>query len=250
MARECKELKDPEALIPGVCMKEPEQQHQGRSHQDVRGNMVKFSFQMQKDGLSSRSIETYTDSLHRLMKNGADLEDPENVKEVLMKLENSSTKAITKTAYSQFLKFLDLSWKPPKVHVEEKLPFIPLESEIDQLIAGCGKTTSLILQLLKESGMRIGEAVRLKWIDLNTENSTVVLNKPEKHCRSRIFRLSSKLMGMFQAYPKKSEKIFTSSAATREAIFRSQRFSLAEKLGNPRLRQITFHIIRHWKGTT
>jgi hypothetical protein len=37
-----------------------------------------------------------------------------------------------------------------------------MESEIDQLIAGCGKHTSIVLQTLKETGMRIGEAVRLK----------------------------------------------------------------------------------------
>lgn len=45
-----------------------------------------------------------------------------------------------------------------------------METEIDQLIAGCGKTTAAILQLLKETGMRIGEVLRLRWIDVNFKN--------------------------------------------------------------------------------
>jgi integrase len=50
------------------------------------------------------------------------------------------------------------------------LPFIPVESEIDQLIAGCGalsKQTPIWLQLLKETGMRMGEAFRLTWGDID-----------------------------------------------------------------------------------
>jgi len=177
--------------------------------------------------------------------------DPENVKEVLAKLPLSiNSKFTMKCGYSSFLKFIGLSWKPPRIKREQKIPFIPLESEIDCLIAGTAKTTSLILQLLKETGMRIGEALRLKWININTENKTIILNEPEKHCNARIFRLSSKLLCMLEAYPKKSERIFPSpDVRTRDRIFRNQRIRLAEKLGNPRLRQITFHTLRHWVGT-
>jgi len=39
-----------------------------------------------------------------------------------------------------------------------KIPFIPTETEIDHLIAGCGRKTATLLQLLKETGIRIGEA--------------------------------------------------------------------------------------------
>jgi len=41
------------------------------------------------------------------------------------------------------------------------IPFIPLESEIDQPIASCRKHTATLLQLLKETGVRIGEAAKL-----------------------------------------------------------------------------------------
>lgn len=73
---------------------------------------------------------------------------------------------------------------------------IPLESEIDALIAYCGKKTSTILQLLKETGMRIGEALDLEWIDVTFESRTILLNKPEKHSNARSFKISEKLCSM------------------------------------------------------
>jgi integrase len=56
--------------------------------------------------------------------------------------------------------------KKPKTNFSRKLPFIPKEEEeLDSLIAGSQKKLSTFLQLLKETGMRSGEATRLKWTD-------------------------------------------------------------------------------------
>ena len=74
-----------------------------------------------------------------------------------------NTKVYVAAAYSSFLKnCLDVNWRPPKYRRQEKLPFIPAEEEIDQLIAASGKKLSAFLQLLKETGMRRGEAIRLE----------------------------------------------------------------------------------------
>jgi hypothetical protein len=40
---------------------------------------------------------------------------------------------------------------------------IPSEQEVDALIAGTPKSVATMLQLLKESAMRSGEAIRVKW---------------------------------------------------------------------------------------
>lgn len=55
----------------------------------------------------------------------------------------------------------------------KQLSFIPLEKEIDVLIAGCGKKVAASLQLIKETGIRIGEARRLRWIDIDEERRTI-----------------------------------------------------------------------------
>ena len=82
-------------------------------------------------------------------------------------------------AYSTFLRMLGRTWEAPKYKREETLPWIPLESEIDQLIAGCSPKVATFLQLLKETGMSPGEAWRLKWIDVDFEKNAVYV-RPEK----------------------------------------------------------------------
>ena len=99
-------------------------------------------------------------------------------------------------------------WKPPKHRQVRALPFIPLESELDQLISGANKKTATFLQLLKETAMRSGEAWRLEWTDINIKNSTITLNEPEKYGKPRMFKISTKLLAMLQEMPKTSDYIF------------------------------------------
>lgn len=69
-----------------------------------------------------------------------------------------------------------LTWEKPKCVRPRVLPFIPLENELDSLIAGAGKKTAAFLQLLKETGMRAGEALRLKWTNVDFERQLIILN--------------------------------------------------------------------------
>ena len=144
-----------------------------------------------------------------------------------------------------------MTWDPPKYKRIRKLPFIPTETEIDQLIAGCGKRTSTLLQLLKETGMRIGEAWKLEWTDIDSENGTVRVT-PEKGSNPRIFKTSTKLMNMLNSLPKnpKSTKVFGWRwLKSQERLFVKERRKIAEKLQNQRILKITFHTFRHWKAT-
>jgi len=83
-------------------------------------------------------------------------------------------------AYTLFLKMQELHWDKPKYTIEQKIPFIPTEQELDALIAGAGKKHAAFLRLLKETAMRAGEAIRLEWADIDFEKRTITLNKPEK----------------------------------------------------------------------
>lgn len=55
---------------------------------------------------------------------------------------------------------------------------------------------------------------------------------------------------MLNTLPKNSEKVFgATSLKTHRANFTNQRKRLAQKLQNPKLLQISFHTLRHWKAT-
>jgi len=215
------------------------------------GKLIDFAWHLKREGASNDTINTYSSLLRKLLKLGADVLNPESVKTILAEHEfNPNTKACIIAAYTSFANYCGLSWKPPKYKWQTKIPFIPEEKEIDALIAGCSKQIATILQTLKETGMRIGEATRLKRTDINIERTTITVNEPEKNSNPRICKVSAKLISMLQALPKKNEKLFgKSSKQNKTWLFKLQRQRLARKLGNERLLRITFHTLRHWKGT-
>ncbi|MDH5787003.1 MAG: site-specific integrase [Candidatus Bathyarchaeota archaeon] len=113
----------------------------------------------------------------------------------------------------------------------------------------CGKKTATFLQILKESGARRGEIGRLQWTDVDTNSGTIRINSPLKGSSARIVRISGKAMAMINAMPRTSDYVFNPNTSTMAKGFMKQRNRLAKKLQNPRLKQIHFHTLRHWKAT-
>jgi integrase len=135
---------------------------------------------------------------------------------------------------------------------DSPLPYIPTETELDQLIAGCNRKYACFLQLLKESAFRVGEAMSLTPNDFNIDRQICTLNKPEKYSRPRQFKMSNKLTTMITSFIRRTnrnERIWNLSYESMHRTFRNRRKSLAEKLGNPNLLNITFKTFRHWKAT-
>ncbi|MEM3668485.1 MAG: site-specific integrase [Candidatus Bathyarchaeia archaeon] len=222
------------------------------AQQDVKGKIVQFMFQLASDGINEATIQNYVKTLKLLLKYGADLSNPESVKEVIAKQKrwSESTKSLAVIVYGKFAELNQIKWKPPIYKPNRKVPFIPLESELDSLIASCGKKLSALLRLLKETGIRVGEALKLQWKDLDTKTDTIILNSTEKHGVCRVIKISTELMAMLNSLPKTSDRIFGyRHLSSWEGSFSLQRRKAAVKLQNPRLLQIHFHTFRHWKAT-
>lgn len=219
---------------------------------EVKGKVVEYTWWMTKQGYSKATIKLHNSALRTLVTRGANLSDPESVKEVIAKQTWSEARRRNViNAYSLFLKRNGSHWEKPKCRVTQKIPFIPTEQELDSLIAGSGKKTATFLQLLKETAMRAGEARRLEWIDLDLERRLVTLNYPEKGSKPRIWKLTQTLIGMLKNLPSDNPKVFGSTTYdSMKQTLRKTRTRLAAKLQNPRLLKITFHTFRHWKATT
>jgi integrase len=135
---------------------------------------------------------------------------------------------------------------------ESKLPYIPTEKELDQLIAGFGPKYSAFLQLLKETGFRSIEARRITPYDIDTDRRVITLNAPAKNSRPRQFKLSNQLISMVIPQMRdlsETERIWGAKANTVRAIYCRKRNQLAIKLEDPKLKRITLHTFRHWKAT-
>jgi len=139
-----------------------------------------------------------------------------------------------------FLKMQGKTWNPPRYQSTRKLPFIPTEEELNNLIAGCNKKTATFLQLLKETGMRCGEAFMLNWTDFNFENRSVDVT-PEKGSNPRQLKMSSQLIAMLNSLPKEKPKPFDCSARHFTRHFRLQRKRVSAKLKNDRINKKHFH---------
>jgi integrase/recombinase XerD len=223
------------------------------SQADMKGKLVEFAWELKKKGLAEATIVSYVQLLRRLNKCGANLYDPESVKEVIATQSWSpARKNNAVKAYKAFLKISGLTWKDaPKYKVPQKLPFIPLEEELDQLIAGCSPQMSTFLRLLKETGMRRSEALNLKWTDIDLRTNTVRVT-PLKGGNPRVLKIPSELVAKLNDLKRRnaSDRVFSyKNAFYLQKTFQKQRKRIARKLGNSRLLQIHFHTFRHWKAT-
>ena len=230
---------------------EPEQEQAAGATTNLKNTLFNYVWYMKKQGYAESTIETRSILLKKMVKRGGNLYDPESVKEVISKQTTWSAayKENAVHAYSIYLKMKGGTWNPPLYKRVERLPWIPTEREIDQLIAGCSRRIGTFLQMLKETGMRPGEAWLLKWIDIDFEKAFVNIT-PEKHSKPRVLKLSNNLLSMLNALPKNSEHVFRSGNLHHfRGGFAQQRKRIAAKLKNPRLTRITFKTLRHFKAT-
>jgi integrase len=213
-----------------------------------KGSIFNYAWHLQKNGRAKSTIHTVIDILKRLSKI-CDIQNPDELKTTLAKLNwSNNTKRNIVIILTGYLKFVGKEWTPPRYKPTNKLPFIPTEQEIDSLISASRPIIATLLQFLKETGVRIGEALRVKWLDIDLERRTAHIT-PEKHSNPRILPLSHKLVNMLNSLPRKNQFVFPKNYNTLRESYRYLKNKTANKLQNPRLKKITFHTFRHWKGT-
>ena len=220
---------------------------------EFKQKILEYAIWLKSNGRSEATIFGRVKLLRRLAKRGANLYDPESLKKTIAEQKwGNGQKSNAVDAYSSFLKMAGGEWKPPIYKSVRKIPFIPKEAEIDQLIAGSSLRMATFLQLLKETGARCGEIWQLNWTDVDFESKVVNIT-PEKNSNPRVARLSNKLLEMLEHLPKNyGERVFSfpHMRIDNYAVnFQRQRRRTANKIQNQRLLKIHFHTFRYWKGT-
>jgi hypothetical protein len=133
---------------------------------DIESKLTEYHLHhMKTNGYSETTIRLSWGILEVLKKRGADLSKPASVKKLISEQNwSGNRKRNVINAYTQFIKYLGLIWEAPTCKVTRKIPFISKEQEIDDLIAGMPTIVATYLQLLKETALRSGEAIRIKWV--------------------------------------------------------------------------------------
>jgi integrase len=192
--------------------------------------------------------------LIRFLQKRVNLWDQEAVKKFIRNyIWHGKRKNNSSYAYRNWCHWKGFDYEVEKAREPDSpLPYIPTETELDQLIAGCNQKYACFLQLLKESAFRVGEAMSLTPNDFSIDREICTLNKPEKYSRPRQFKMSQKITNMLTPLirrTKRGQKIWNLSYESMHRTFRNRRKALAEKLGNLNLLKITFKTFRHWKAT-
>jgi len=145
-----------------VCVREAKNLATATEIKTVAGDIVDFARKQKKRGLAESTIKNRVQALSALVHKGARLQEPDSVETVLAtEAFPAATKINLVRNYHAYCQMYGIPWKPIKVRYESPEPFIPMEQEIDQLIAGCGKSTATFLQVLKDTGARSGEASKI-----------------------------------------------------------------------------------------
>jgi integrase/recombinase XerD len=224
----------------------------GTESQSAKGKIIEFAWKLQNEGYRPATIKSYGKILKQLAALGADILLPDSVRETIAKQKDWSenTKLFAVTAYQSFLdQVLNVTWKTPKYRCQEKIAYVPTEEDVKLLIAGSGKKLAAFLTLLKETGCRCGEAIRTTWIEVDFQRRTIRI-RAEKNSKPRIMPFSTQLAAMLERLPKKSIRVFPGSLGSMRFNLQVTRARQARKLDNPRLLKVSFHSLRHLKGTT
>jgi len=214
----------------------------------IKGLITKYMAHLESEGYYPNS--SYLDLIKRLVKLGANLLNPEDVKKVISQAKwKDSTKKLAVCAYDIMVRqLLKIDWNPPEYKQKDSLPFVPTEKELDQIIASCKtKRMMTFLQTLKETFADPGEILRLEWKDIS--DNIITINNPVKGHNAGQVKISNKLASMLNSLPKTSNKVFPTRYHYVYLTFRRLRQRLACELKNPRFNYMALKSFRHWGGT-
>jgi integrase/rubredoxin len=220
--------------------------------EDARGLLTKFMAYLEREGFAA-GIQ-YPQTLSHLVKDGANLLDPENVKTVIAKQRkkngepwSDSMKMLATCAYDAFCKMQGIAWKKPIYKQNEATVDVPDEKDLDMLISAARKRMATFLGCLKETFADPSEILRCDWIDL--KYNVLSINHPVKGHLPGKYELSQRLVCMLNALPRKDKRIFPTTYKNIYASLENLRTKAAERFQNPALKRISFKSFRHWGGS-
>jgi len=218
-----------------------------------------LAYLLSKKSIKHSTITRKIRALKSIMKHGTDLNSPDAVITFLNTCSwANGSKDIAIHSYRDYLRMIGLQQITlPQFRIEDKLPFVPLEQEIDSIVSSVRARVSIFLRILKETAVRPLEAWRIKWLDIDITNKCISIT-PAKYSKARRPKITEQTLNMLLALPRRNEYVFSPSGKqdrfedeldhfTRN--YQKQRIRIAKKLQNPRLRQISLRTFRHWKGT-
>jgi integrase len=220
--------------------------------EEARGLITKFMAYLEREGFAAEN--QYPTTLSHLVKDGANLLDPENVKMVIAQQRkkngepwSDSMKMLATCAYDVFCQMQGICWNRPVYRQNEATIYVPDEKDLDLLISRARKKLATFLGCLKETFADPSEILCCDWIDL--KDNVLSINHPVKGHLPGKCELTPQLTMMLNSLPCKSKRIFVTDYKAMYASFHNLREKAAAEFQNQALLQISFKSFRHWGGS-
>ena len=213
--------------------------------------LAQFEWKSLKRGIQKNTIETRKCHLKALLRDGADLNNPDSVETTLAVKNYSVPKrwCLVHT-YRVYCKLFNIQWEPIRVKYQPPIPYMPTEEQAKIFIAALPKTLNVFCAALFETGARKGELSQVEWTDINPESCSVSINHPEKGSNPRTVKVSKECIDLLMSLPKKhGVYVFNPKSDSLDGCFVRQRQRVATKLQKPEFLKIHFHTFRHMRGT-
>ena len=205
---------------------------------------------MKRKGLSDATRYTVAQKLRMLAKN-SDLMQPKSVLDFIANHKVcNSTRAKYADVYRYFAEYSNLEYEKPRYRYEWKIPLIPTTESIYQIISASSWKYSVIFTILEQTGVEGRELETVKRSAINVNTGIINVQGCKGH-NSRPLKLKLHTADLLRLYLQKYPNEYPFPKAKRMGeMWRRFRNRLADKLGNPQLRQIPLRNLRHHYATT
>ena len=219
----------------------------------VRARIFKTLWALKKDGCSEDTLKAKGHRLRFLAKH-TDLDDPESVKGFIANRANWSNayKQGVAYAYNSYAKANDLEWTLPRFRIEDKLPRIPTEEKINQVIVRARGKYVLVFSILRDTGMRPIELERTRVRDIYLERGTITV-RTAKGGAGRIVQVRRQTLALLKAYLGKHNFRLDDRPFPKRRKMTGRwvrlRNTVAQKLMDPSFKTIRLYDLRHFAAT-
>ena len=183
-----------------------------------------------------------------------DLDDPEAVKGYIANQSRWSNayKQGVAYAYNSYVKANGLQWILPRFRIEDRLPRIPTEERINQVIVRARGKYVLVFSILRDTGMRPIELERTQTRDIDLERGTITV-RTAKGGSGRTVQVRRRTLALLKEYLGKRNFRLDDRPFPRRKKMTGRgvrlRNTVAAKLMDPTFRTIRLYDLRHFAAT-
>jgi len=219
----------------------------------TKARIFKTLWELRKRGQSEDTLRAKDHRLRFLAKH-TNLDDPEAVKGYIANQARWSNayKQGVAYAYNSYVKANDLRWTLPHFRIEDKLPRIPTEEKINQVIVRARGKYVLVFSILRDTGMRPIELERTRTRDIDLERGVITV-RTAKGGAARNVQVRRQTLALLKEYVGKHSFRLDDQPFPKRRKMTGRwvrlRNTVAAKLMDPAFRTIRLYDLRHFAAT-